>query len=73
MFDQNNSDLKAIEDTQNFDEKINLNGALVTSGIGDAHVHVSDIGWAKEILDLHSSRSKGKKMSDNIAKENKVI
>ena len=37
--------------------KVDLKGSLVTPGIGDAHVHVSDLGWARGILDLHQSRS----------------
>ena len=37
-------------------EKVDLGGKLITPGIGDAHVHVSDIGWARDILDLHESR-----------------
>merc|ERR1711892_444404 len=37
--------------------KVDLKESLVTPGIGDAHVHVSDLGWARGILDLHQSRS----------------
>lgn len=38
--------------------KIDLQGKLLTPGIGDAHIHVGDVGWGREVLDLHSARSK---------------
>merc|ERR1711953_997634 len=38
--------------------KVDLEGKLLIPGIGDAHIHVGDVGWGKEVLDLHSSRSK---------------
>ena len=44
---------------EQYDNRIDLHGKLVTPGIGDAHVHVSDLGWARDILDLHQSRSSG--------------
>ena len=45
--------------TEKFDERIDLNNEVVTAGIGDAHVHVSDLGWAKDVVNLHDSHSKG--------------
>lgn len=36
---------------------VNLNGQTVLPGLGDAHIHISDVGWGMEVLDLHSSRS----------------
>ena len=47
-------------DISKFENRVDLEGKLVTPGIGDAHVHVSDIGWSREILDLHASRSSTK-------------
>ena len=39
------------------DHIIDLNGQTVIPGLGDAHIHISDVGWGMEVLDLHSSRS----------------
>ena len=41
-----------------FDNVVDLEGKSIIPGLGDAHMHVADVGWGKEILDLHQSKSK---------------